>query len=142
MYGDHLHVFYQAACPSSRWSLRCHQSLTEQLVAAGFDQKKSTVFTLEGVSQYIPKEALVSTLKEVAELAQSKSITFYLSYVDQALVTNPKACFGVGYPKPEQRANSMRNLSAKVGEPWISFLFLPVISSQALLTSTIENCLS
>lgn len=98
-----------------------HQSLTEQLVAAGFDQKKSTVFTLEGVSQYIPKEALVSTLKEVAELAQSKSITFYLSYVDQALVTNPKACFGVGYPKPEQRANSMRNLSAKVGEPWISF---------------------
>jgi methyltransferase (TIGR00027 family) len=27
-----------------------HQSLTEQLMAAGFDQSKSTVFTLEGVS--------------------------------------------------------------------------------------------
>ena len=28
-----------------------HQSLTEQLMDAGFDQSKSTVFTLEGVSQ-------------------------------------------------------------------------------------------
>ena len=30
MYGDHLHASYQAACPSSRWLLRYHQSLIEQ----------------------------------------------------------------------------------------------------------------
>ena len=30
-----------------------YQSLSEQLLTAGFDQTKSTIFTLEGVSQYI-----------------------------------------------------------------------------------------
>ena len=43
-----------------------YQSLTEQLIAAGFNQSKSTVFTLEGVSQYITKEAVSSTIKELA----------------------------------------------------------------------------
>ena len=40
-----------------------HQSLKEQLLNAGFDQNKSTIYTLEGVSQYITREALNSTLK-------------------------------------------------------------------------------
>ena len=41
-----------------------YQSLTDQLLAAGFDRHKSTVFTLEGVSQYITKEAVRSTIEE------------------------------------------------------------------------------
>ena len=32
-----------------------HQSLTERLLDSGFDKTKSTVFTLEGVTQYITK---------------------------------------------------------------------------------------
>ena len=45
-----------------------HQSLKEQLINVGFDQNKSTIFTLEGVSQYISREALDATLREVADL--------------------------------------------------------------------------
>ena len=41
-----------------------YQSLTDQLLAAGFERHKSTVFTLEGVSQYITKEAVRSTIEE------------------------------------------------------------------------------
>ena len=56
-----------------------HQSLTKQLMDAGFDQSKSTVFTLEGVSQYITKEAVSSTIKEMATLTQkASSIFFYI----------------------------------------------------------------
>jgi len=98
-----------------------HQSLTEQLLAAGFDQSKSTVFTLEGVSQYITKEAITSTIKELAELTQKTSSTFFISYVDKLLDKNPEACFGKGYPKAAKRAETIKRLSAKVGEPWISF---------------------
>lgn len=98
-----------------------HQSLSEQLLAAGFDQSKSTVFTLEGVSQYITKEAITSTIKELASLTQKTSSTFFISYVDELLVKEPEACFGKGYPKAAQRAETIRRLSAKVGEPWISF---------------------
>ena len=98
-----------------------HQSLTEQLLAAGFDQSKSTVFTLEGVSQYITKEAVSSTIKELAALTQKTSSTFFMSYVDKLLDKDPEACFGKGYPKAAKRAETIKRLSAKVGEPWISF---------------------
>lgn len=97
------------------------QSLSEQLIGAGFDQKKSTVFTLEGVSQYITKEAVNSTLKEIAALTKNTNCTFYLSFVDKLLKENPKACFGQGYPNPEKKAKTIQSLAAKVGEPWISF---------------------
>ena len=98
-----------------------HQSLTEQLINAGFDQNKSTVFTLEGVSQYITKEALSSTIKEVAALTQRASSTFFISYVSDLFDKNPEACFGKGYPNAEKRAKLVMYGSAKVGEPWISF---------------------
>ena len=98
-----------------------HQSLAEQLLAAGFDQSKSTVFTLEGVSQYITKEAITSTIKELAALTQKTSSTFFISYVDKLLNEDPEACFGKGYPKATKRAETIKRLSAKVGEPWVSF---------------------
>lgn len=97
------------------------QSLTEQLLAAGFDQSKSAVFTLEGVSQYITKEAVASTVKELAALTQKTRSTFFISYVDELLDKDPSACFGDGYPNPVKRAETIKYLSAKVGEPWISF---------------------
>ena len=96
-------------------------SLTERLIDEGFDQSKSTIFTLEGVSQYITKEALNSTIKEVAKLTQKARSLFFLSYVNELLDKNPKACFGTGYPGAKKRASLIRYGSAKVGEPWISF---------------------
>lgn len=97
------------------------QSLSEQLLAAGFDTSKSTIFTLEGVSQYIPKEAVTSTLQELAGLTKKADATFYISYVDTNLDKDPEACFGQGYPNPVKTAKRVRSMSAKVGEPWISF---------------------
>ena len=98
-----------------------YQSLTEQLIGAGFDQKKSTIFTLEGVSQYITKEAVSSTIKELASLTRDTNSIFFMSYVDELLDKNPEACFGEGYPNPAKKASLIKGLWAKVGEPWISF---------------------
>ena len=98
-----------------------YQSLTEQLIGAGFDQKKPTIFTLEGVSQYITKEAVSSTIKELASLTRDTNSIFFMSYVDELLDKNPEACFGEGYPNPAKKASLIKGLSAKVGEPWISF---------------------
>ena len=53
-----------------------NQSLTKKLMDAGFDQSKSTVFTLEGVSQYVTKEAVSSTIKGTATLTQKASSIF------------------------------------------------------------------
>ena len=98
-----------------------HESLKKQLLNAGFDQSKSTVFTLEGVSQYISKPAMNSILKEVALLTKNSYATFYMSYVNIALKTDIKTCFGIGYPNPEKKAKTVMRFASKVGEPWISF---------------------
>ncbi|PQJ23413.1 class I SAM-dependent methyltransferase [Tenacibaculum sp. SG-28] len=96
------------------------QTLKEQLLGAGFDVTKETIFTLEGVSQYIPKSAIAKTLQEVIELSKNVSVTFFISYVDIVLRQNPKACFGEGYVNPVKKAALIQDLAAKVGEPWIS----------------------
>jgi len=97
-----------------------NQSLTEELINAGFDNSKSTVFTLEGVSQYITREALNSTLNELAVLTQNSNAILFMSYVNSLLREDPKACFGKGYPNTEKRAKLITYGAAKVGEPWIS----------------------
>ena len=97
-----------------------NQSLAEQLLNAGFDQSKSTVFTLEGVSQYVSKDALISTIKEVQILSKDSESIFFLSYVNELLSKNPEACFGKGYINPEKKAALIQSLSEKAGEPWIS----------------------
>ena len=98
-----------------------YQSLSEQLLTAGFDQTKSTIITLEGVSQYITKEAVSSTIRELSLITKDARSIFFLSYVDELLNKDPAACFGKGYPNPSKKAKLIQNLSAKVGEPWISF---------------------
>ena len=90
-------------------------------MTAGFDQTKSTIITLEGVSQYIPKEAVSSTIRELSLITKDARSIFFLSYVDELLNKDPAACFGKGYPNPSKKANLIQTLSAKVGEPWISF---------------------
>ena len=97
-----------------------HQSLKNQLLNSGFDKSKSTIYTLEGVSQYITREALNSTLSELALLTPNSNATFFMSYVSKLLREDPKACFGMGYSKPEKAAKFITNGAAKVGEPWIS----------------------
>ena len=72
-----------------------NQSLKEQLLDAGFDKSKSTIYTLEGVSQYIPKEALSSTLKELATLNANSNSKIFISYVNKLLLEDSKACFGM-----------------------------------------------
>lgn len=106
-----------------------HQSLSKQLTASGFDVSKPTVFTLEGVSQYITKEAVSSAFEELSALVQTTTSTFFISYVDELLDKDPEACFGKGYPKAAKRAETIKTLSAKVGEPWISFYTAEEIAS-------------
>ena len=67
-----------------------HQSLEEQLLKAGFDKSKSTIYTLEGVSQYIPKESLDLTLKELAKLNPNSNSKIFISYVNKLLLQTLK----------------------------------------------------
>ena len=76
---------------------------------AGFDKSKSTIYTLEGVSQYIPKESLDLTLKELAKLNPNSNSKIFISYVNKLLLQDSKACFGIGYLKPEKAIKFITN---------------------------------
>lgn len=96
------------------------QTIENRLLNHGFDPTKPTIVTLEGVSQYITKDALEATLKSLVELTKRTKLIFYTSYVNQKLTSDPTQCFGKGYLNPSKKAKMIMNLSAKVGEPWIS----------------------
>jgi methyltransferase (TIGR00027 family) len=98
-----------------------HQVLSQQLLDAGFDQSKPTLFTLEGVSQYIPKEAVNATVAELRQLTEQSRAIFFISYVHEHLNSQPELCFGKGYVNAVKRANIIKKLAEKFGEPWISF---------------------
>jgi len=98
-----------------------YQSVSKQLIESGFDSSKSTIITLEGVSQYISKEAFSALVQEIASLTQNIDATFFVSYIDELFTTNPEKCCGVGYQKAGEKFELVRTLSAKAGEPWISF---------------------
>lgn len=105
------------------------QLLSERLLNAGFEPNKPTLFTLEGVSQYISKPALSATLNELKILTGDSRTVFCFSYVDEQLLDNPSECFGVGYPNAAKRADNIMKLSAKFGEPWQSLYSAQEIES-------------
>lgn len=96
------------------------QTLSEQLAQAGFQVGQPTIVTLEGVTQYIPKDACAATFRDMGELCGPGSAIF-VSYVDELLRTSPAKCCGDGYPKPESTLQLVPYMAAKVGEPWISY---------------------
>ena len=103
------------------------QTLTEQITKTGFQTGQPTIVTLEGVTQYVPKEAIAATLKEVGALCGAGSAIF-VSYVDEAFESDPKAIFGAGGAQyngsadgPEKMVALFHKLTKGVGEPWISF---------------------
>ena len=96
------------------------QTLTDQIAKAGFEAGLPTIVTLEGVTQYVPKEAIAATLNEVGSLCGPGS-TIFVSYVDEAFESDPPAIFGKGYPKPEATVAMFKKIAGGVGEPWISF---------------------
>jgi len=96
------------------------QSLEEELrKAKGFDPMAKTVITLEGVSQYIPREATIGTITAMDKLCSAGS-TFFLSYADQNTMEDPSKVCGDGYVKPES-VQWVPNMGTKSGEPWISY---------------------
>mgnify|MGYP001234073820 CR=1 FL=1 len=98
-----------------------NQLLHEQLLLSGFDKKKKTIFTLEGVSQYVTRNALISTIEAIAKLSEEAGSIFFISYVNELLNKDPGSCFGDGYVNAAKKAELIKKLSAKAGEPWISF---------------------
>jgi methyltransferase (TIGR00027 family) len=98
-----------------------YQSVSKQLIESGFDSNKSTIITLEGVSQYIRKEDFIALVQEINSLTKNADVTFFVSYIDELFTTNPEECCGVGFEKAGEKFELVRALSAKTGEPWISF---------------------
>jgi methyltransferase (TIGR00027 family) len=61
------------------------QTLSEELIRAGYDKNKKTLFIWEGVTMYIPMEAVVGTLQFIAGQSAPGSAVV-LDYVSKALV--------------------------------------------------------
>lgn len=78
-----------------------------------FSQDNTTlsIITMEGVTQYIPREATADTLKKMHNIITVGS-TLLITYVDQACFNDASTL--------STKARQMMKVTSKVGEPWIT----------------------
>jgi len=81
----------------------------------GFIVGQKSIITLEGVSRYVPKDALADTLTKVHDVVSTGSILL-ISYVDQNIIDDPSKIGG-----PISSTKTLLKMAKMVGEPWISF---------------------
>ncbi|CAA9889616.1 S-adenosyl-L-methionine-dependent methyltransferase (fragment) [Candidatus Methylobacter favarea] len=82
----------------------------ERLIASGFDDRRPAVVTSTGVSMYLTKDAIMSTLRQIATFALGS--TFVMSFLCPIEMLDPEIRIGV------ERAAEGAPAS---GTPWISF---------------------
>ena len=93
-----------------------HDKLGDVLAAAGYDSTKRTFFIWEGVTMYLPEEAVEGTLRWVAEQAPGSTIIF--DFVGAMIIKFMTTVDLNVLPEAAKRAISrLRQLIA--GEPWI-----------------------
>lgn len=92
----------------------CQRVDEELSKVADYDPKAKTLIILEGVSQYIPGEAMLTTLKAMDGVT-GPGTCFFFSYVDERI---QREAAQLGDAKTVQKIMSM---AASVGEPWINF---------------------
>ncbi|KAL3921011.1 MAG: hypothetical protein SGILL_002978, partial [Bacillariaceae sp.] len=87
-------------------------SVEERLASQqGFETNLSCAITLEGVTQYIPKESTADTLKKLRGIVAPGS-TLLMTYVDQKVLDDD--------PELPKSYHRIKGLAGKVGETWIS----------------------
>lgn len=93
----------------------------EQLKAAGFDPNRPAVVASTGVTQYLTKDAIVATLRQVALLAPSSTLA--MTFLLPLDLTEPELRPGVEAAKKGARSS---------GTPFISFFTPPEMMELAL----------
>ena len=96
-------------------------SIKNKLLNSGFDLRKNTIFTLEGISQYITKDAFSDTIKEISELTKKSKTTIFFSYTNSVINKFPENLFGKNYRNPNKIIKRIKKIVDNLGEPWISF---------------------
>lgn len=92
----------------------------ERLSASGFDPRKSAMVASTGVSMYLTKEAVATTLQQVAALAPGSTLA--MTFMLPVELNDPEIRIGV------ERAAAGAKAS---GTPWLSFFTPPEILSTA-----------
>mmetsp|Transcript_24368 Transcript_24368/g.35436 ORF Transcript_24368/g.35436 Transcript_24368/m.35436 type:complete len:309 (-) Transcript_24368:44-970(-) len=91
-----------------------HDSLDEKLATCeGYKSDRCSIITLEGVTQYIPKESTADTLKKMKKIVAPGS-TLLISYIPAQWLDEDDAI-----EKPKA-VRSIMKVAKAVGEPWIS----------------------
>jgi len=91
------------------------ESIDEKLQSSeGYSIHTPSVVTLEGVTQYLPKDSTAETLTALKKAVPAGSILL-ITYADQNVLDDPIQC------GPPNEVKKTVNSASMVGEPWISF---------------------
>jgi len=95
------------------------EKLQSTMEKGGFLPNQCSVITLEGVTQYIPKESTADTLKKLKGTIERGS-TLLVTYVDRKLFAEEDAVSSSPSSSLSTASRRIMSMAARVGEPWIS----------------------
>jgi methyltransferase (TIGR00027 family) len=93
-----------------------HETLADVLARHGYDQAQRTFFILEGVTMYVPEDAVRATFQFVGAQPSGSAIVF--DFVYRAVIDMLARIELAAVPEP-QRPFVQRFLSLISGEPWV-----------------------
>jgi methyltransferase (TIGR00027 family) len=92
------------------------QSVSDALRSTGFDDRRTTCFVWEGVSNYLAPEAVDGVLRQISKSASGTTLLF--TYVDRKVLDHPDQFFG---------AQKLLARLRSYGEPWTFGLYVEEI---------------
>lgn len=87
------------------------ETRTDGLIAAGINRKEPAFFSWLGVTQYLTRDAVLRTLREIAIICPAGS-TLVIQFVGPASSMSDEECALV---------TALAAATARLGEPWLSF---------------------
>lgn len=88
----------------------------EHQILSKFDSNQKTLFILEGLTQYVEKSALESTISTIDKICSISGSKLIISYVDSRIYNESKAHEIINKDFGERLLSDLKNLS----EPWVT----------------------
>lgn len=89
----------------------------DQLLKTKYDPKKKTLFVMEGLTQYVDKDALAETIQTIHQVCGSTGSKILISYVDSRCYDDEKIGEICG---DEEQMKKILDLLKGKKEPWIT----------------------
>ncbi len=95
-------------------------NLQDQLTKTNYSPKKKTLFVMEGLTQYVEKDAMAKTIQTIHQLCDVTGSKILISYVDSRTYNDEKRIELCSDEKGAKQLEGILDIVRTKKEPWIT----------------------